>query len=77
MIVDAAGLDRDAAYKLLVGEVLQFHIRDDLYRDGKIDSVARSPLCRLGGPRYASLGEIMTMPAAAVRVNPRSNPLEQ
>lgn len=48
--------------QLLVGEVLRFHVRDDLYRDGKIDSVALSPLGRLGGPRYTTLGKVITMP---------------
>lgn len=51
--------------QLLVGEVLQFHVRDDLYHDGKIDSIALSPLGRLGGPRYTTLGKIITMPPAS------------
>lgn len=46
--------------RLLVGEVLAFHVRDGLLQDGKIDTRALNPICRLGGPRYAILGEIIT-----------------
>ena len=52
--------------QLVIGEVLHMHVRDDLYRDGKIDSVALDPLGRLGGPRYATLGEILTLPSVEV-----------
>jgi flavin reductase (DIM6/NTAB) family NADH-FMN oxidoreductase RutF len=47
---------------LVIGEVVLFRIADALYRDGKIDTVAMRPLARLGGPNYARLGEILTMP---------------
>jgi flavin reductase (DIM6/NTAB) family NADH-FMN oxidoreductase RutF len=47
--------------RLIVGEVVMFHVRDDLIKDGKIDTKALDPICRLGGPRYAGLGEIVTM----------------
>jgi flavin reductase (DIM6/NTAB) family NADH-FMN oxidoreductase RutF len=48
--------------ELVVGEVVMFRIADALYRDGKVDTVAMRPLARLGGPHYARLGEILTMP---------------
>jgi flavin reductase (DIM6/NTAB) family NADH-FMN oxidoreductase RutF len=47
--------------EFFVGEVVMFHIRDDLYRDGKIDTALLRPICRLGGPTYASLGEIIRL----------------
>lgn len=62
--------------QFIVGEVLVFHLRDGLARDGKIDSVTLDPLCRLGGPNYAALGRVITMrPVAqtAKRVLPRSS----
>ncbi|MES2975411.1 MAG: flavin reductase family protein [Pseudomonadota bacterium] len=49
--------------EFFVGEVLAFHIRDGLYRDGKIDTKMLDPVCRLGGPNYATLGEIITLRA--------------
>lgn len=47
--------------EFFVGEVLAFHIRDDIYCNGRIDSRRLRPICRLGGPNYASLGEIIAM----------------
>jgi flavin reductase (DIM6/NTAB) family NADH-FMN oxidoreductase RutF len=47
--------------EFFVGEVVAFHIRDDLYRDGKIDTRLLRPICRLGGPNYATLGDIVTL----------------
>lgn len=48
--------------QLLVGRIVRFRIAEQLYRDGKIDTVRLKPLARLGGPHYARLGEIVTMP---------------
>ena len=45
----------------MVGEVVHFHVRDGLLEDGKIDTAKLRPICRIGGPRYAKLGEIVTM----------------
>jgi flavin reductase (DIM6/NTAB) family NADH-FMN oxidoreductase RutF len=49
-----------------VGEVVMFHVRDELLKDGKIDTRELRPICRLGGPHYATLGEIITKPAIHV-----------
>ncbi len=51
--------------RLIVGEVEMFHIRDGLLNDGKIETAQLDPICRLAGPRYASLGEIVTMRSVA------------
>jgi flavin reductase (DIM6/NTAB) family NADH-FMN oxidoreductase RutF len=47
--------------RLLVGEVLVFHLRDGLMVDGKVDTRALDPICRIAGPNYAMLGDIVTM----------------
>lgn len=47
--------------EFMVGEVVHFHVRDGLLEDGKIDTAKLRPICRIGGPRYAKLGEIVTM----------------
>jgi flavin reductase (DIM6/NTAB) family NADH-FMN oxidoreductase RutF len=47
--------------RLIVGEVVAFHFRDGLMKGGKIDSKVLDPLCRLAGPNYATLGDIVTM----------------
>lgn len=51
--------------RLLVGEVLVFHFRDGLLNNGKIETKELNPVCRLGGPRYATLGNIVTMQPVA------------
>ncbi len=51
--------------EFIVGEVLRFHVRDGLCVDGKIDSMKLQPLCRLGGPNYATLGELIRMQPVA------------
>jgi len=47
--------------EFFVGEVLNFHVRDDLLAKGKIDSAALNPICRLAGPRYATLGRVISL----------------
>jgi len=47
--------------EFVVGEVLVFHIRDGLLHDGKIDTAQLNPVCRIGGPNYASLGPIVSL----------------
>jgi flavin reductase (DIM6/NTAB) family NADH-FMN oxidoreductase RutF len=44
-----------------VGEVLLFHVRDGLCTGNKIETAKLRPACRLGGPNYAKLGEIVSM----------------
>jgi flavin reductase (DIM6/NTAB) family NADH-FMN oxidoreductase RutF len=51
----------DTGSEFMVGEVLMFHIRDGLCVNGKIDTANLRPLCRIGGPNYAKLGEIISM----------------
>ena len=46
--------------RLLVGEVVRIHLRDGLLRDGKIDTTELDPIARIGGPTYATLGQLIT-----------------
>ena len=59
----------DFKTNFFVGEVIMFHIRDGLLENGKIDTRRLNPICRLGGPNYADLGTIVTMPTT--RVTPK------
>ena len=47
--------------RLIVGEVLVFHIKDQLLQNGKIETEALDPIARIAGPRYARLGDIVTL----------------
>lgn len=59
----------EAGDRILIGQVKMFQVADHLLRNGKVDTRELNPIARLGGPNYAVLGEILTMPAATV-VNP-------
>ncbi|MEC7258359.1 MAG: flavin reductase family protein [Pseudomonadota bacterium] len=61
----------DTRSRFMVGEILRFHVRDGLLNNGKIQTLDLDPICRLGGPNYATLGEIETM--AAVRQTPKTD----
>jgi flavin reductase (DIM6/NTAB) family NADH-FMN oxidoreductase RutF len=49
---------------VLIAEAQFFHVRRDLYSDGKIDMRKLLPLARLGGPTYARLGEFLELGTA-------------
>ena len=51
----------DVGSRLIIGEVILLHIDDAVMRDGKVETRLVDPLCRLAGPNYAALGEILTM----------------
>ncbi|AEB82941.1 flavin reductase family protein [Alicycliphilus denitrificans] len=55
----------DTGAEFFVGVVTAFHVREDLLQGGKIDTRALDPVCRIAGPNYATLGEIVTLRAMA------------
>jgi len=48
---------------LVIGEIVAFHVAEEIFACGRIDVRKFRPLARLGGPNYARLGEIITMPS--------------
>lgn len=46
---------------LLIGQVVYYHIEDDLFHEGRIDPGALKPVCRLAGNSYARLGELFEL----------------
>lgn len=53
--IDLPGTD------LFIGQVVQFHIEDDLYNQGRIDPLKLGAVSRLAGNSYANIGEIFTI----------------
>jgi flavin reductase (DIM6/NTAB) family NADH-FMN oxidoreductase RutF len=43
---------------LIIGKVVQFHIENDLYENGRIDPKGLAAVSRLAGNYYAKIGEI-------------------
>lgn len=52
---DAAGSD------LFIGEVVRFHIAEDIYENGRIDPHRLAPVSRLAGTNYAKIGELFSL----------------
>jgi flavin reductase (DIM6/NTAB) family NADH-FMN oxidoreductase RutF len=48
-------------HSLVLGEVVYFHVRDDLYQDGRIDLYGLRPVGRLDGNLYAHVHDIFEM----------------
>lgn len=46
---------------LIIGKVVQFHILDTIYKEGKIDSDQLGAVSRLAGNNYAKIGSIFTI----------------
>jgi flavin reductase (DIM6/NTAB) family NADH-FMN oxidoreductase RutF len=47
---------------LYIGEIVAFHLSEEVYDGTRVDSVRMRPIARLGGPFYAGLGEIYHRP---------------
>ncbi len=47
---------------LHIGEVLAFHLSKEVYDGNRLDSVGMRPVARMGGPFYATLGEVLHRP---------------
>jgi len=51
-----------AGQRLVLGEVLLVHVRDDLWRAGTIDVARLRPVARLAANEYSRLGEVFELP---------------
>ena len=55
---------------LVLGEIVRFHVRYDLYDDGRIDPRRLRPIGRLAGRSYARLGDVYEIAAGGPRWSP-------
>lgn len=55
------GEDDHIQTDLIIGKVVQFHILDSIYKDGKIDPDQLGAVSRLAGNNYAKIGPIFTI----------------
>ncbi|MDQ0225905.1 flavin reductase family protein [Metabacillus niabensis] len=46
---------------LIIGRIVQYHIEEDIYEQGRIDPIGLSAISRLAGNDYAKIGEIFTI----------------
>lgn len=61
-ILPMGGSEAEPNADLIIGEVVWFHIGDDLYDQGRIDTVKLDPVGRLAGVTYSKLGEMFSRP---------------
>lgn len=68
----------DAENFLILGRVVLFHIAEDLYEDGWINTARLDPVGRLAGSLYARLGEIFSLERPTFRglVESGAEPME-
>lgn len=45
----------------IIGKVVQFHIKEELYSKGRIDQTGLAAVSRLAGNDYAKIGEVFTI----------------
>ncbi|WP_100487332.1 flavin reductase family protein [Sporolactobacillus pectinivorans] len=60
-ILPLGGTGDHPSCDLLIGRIVHYHIREDLYRNGRIDPSGLKPVSRLAGSSYAKLGEIFDL----------------
>ncbi|WP_117170005.1 flavin reductase family protein [Paraliobacillus sediminis] len=53
--------DKESTCDLVIGRVVQFHIDEAIYQDGRIDPHGLAAVSRLAGNDYAKIGEIFTI----------------
>ncbi len=56
---------------IIVGEVVQFHIKDELYSAGTIDQHGLKPIARMGGNYYATIENLFEMERYQLNKNKR------
>ncbi|AUS08479.1 hypothetical protein C1X05_06305 [Laceyella sacchari] len=56
------GTEKEPNSDLLIGEVMQFHVADELVDRGRIDTMGLRPVGRMAGATYVKLGELFDIP---------------
>lgn len=59
---------------LVIGEIILFHIADEIIKNGRIDSSLLDPVGRLGGMDYCRLGERFALARKPYQAKDRNTP---
>jgi flavin reductase (DIM6/NTAB) family NADH-FMN oxidoreductase RutF len=68
---------------LYIGEIVAIHLRDDIFDGRDVDFAKLRPVARMGGPYYATIGELIyrerafTAPGSSNQRTPEIDALEQ
>jgi flavin reductase (DIM6/NTAB) family NADH-FMN oxidoreductase RutF len=58
--------------RLVVGEIVRAHVRDEVLTEGRVDITKLRPLARLGGEQYTGLGGLLRLSRPRVERAPGS-----
>lgn len=58
---------KPGAGTVVIGEVVYFHVREDIYEDGKIILNKLKPVGRLGGTEYCRVTDIFSLPRPTLK----------
>jgi flavin reductase (DIM6/NTAB) family NADH-FMN oxidoreductase RutF len=59
--------NKPGAGTVVIGEVVYFHVREDIYEDGKITLNKLKPVGRLGGTEYCRVTDIFSLPRPTLK----------
>lgn len=59
--------NKPGAGTVVIGEVVHFHVREDIYQDGKINLSKLKPIGRLGGSDYCRVTDIFSLPRPSLK----------
>ena len=59
---------------VVIGEVVYFHVNEDIYKDGKIILSNLKPVARLGGTEYARVTDTFSLPRPEIKIPVGENP---
>ena len=60
--------NKPGAGTVVIGEVVYFHVREDIYEDGKIILNKLKPIGRLGGMDYTRVTDIFSLPRPQIKL---------
>ncbi|MFD2115065.1 flavin reductase family protein [Paenibacillus yanchengensis] len=55
------GADGNVSCDLVIGKVVQFHVQDDIYENGRINVRGLAAVSRLAGVNYAKIGDLFSL----------------
>jgi flavin reductase (DIM6/NTAB) family NADH-FMN oxidoreductase RutF len=60
-VIPLGGTPEMPSTDLLIGRVVQYHINEELYKDGRVDAELLQPVARLAGTNYAKFHETFSL----------------
>ena len=59
---EVAQIVDDRNTHIVLARIVHVHVDASVWKDGRVDPMLLDPVCRLGGSRYARLGDVVSLP---------------